>query len=102
MDRNITNEVNKWVNNPHFSCFQKAFWAFENENFEAGRILQQKDIERFQEKAKVPLVGEIHRSMEDSNTAQRLESTGKVIQFSPCRQFKASEHLIDRCINSFP
>jgi hypothetical protein len=93
MDRNITNEVSKWVKGSHFSRFREAFWAFEDENFETGRIPKQKDIERFQKKAKVPLVGEIYRSIEDSNTTQGLESTGKVIRFSPWRQFKVSEHL---------
>lgn len=94
MDRNITNEVNNWVKSPHFNCFQEAFWAFEDESLEAGRVFKQKDIERFQKKAKVPLVGEIHCSAATSNATQRLEPVGKVIQFSPsCRRFKASEHL---------
>jgi hypothetical protein len=67
--RNIKSKVSRWIKSPDSKRFLEAFRKFEKENFEAGRIPKQKDIERFQKEAKVPLVGEIRHPF------------GKVLQF---------------------
>jgi hypothetical protein len=81
VDRNIKSEVSRWIKSPDSKRFLEEFRKFEEENFEAGRIPKQKDIERFQE-AKVPLVGEIRHPF------------GKVLQFPlRKRRFKVNAFL---------